>query len=75
MHVHRIEARFVEGPGHLYLTVDALLAQHGHRRLGGVDIRRADIVVDIESRCGAEARVANVEQVVELVLRAFRVIP
>ena len=33
------------------------------------------LVVDIESRCGAEARVANVEQVVELVLRAFRVIP
>ncbi len=75
MHIHRVEARFVEGPRHLYLAVNALLTQHGHRWLGGVDKGRADIVVDIESRRGAEARVANVEQVVELVLRTFRVIP
>ena len=40
VYVQRLKARTVKGVGHFHMRIDALLAQNGHARAGGVDSGR-----------------------------------
>jgi hypothetical protein len=73
--VDRGKAGGVERGGHLDLAVDALLAQHRDARaLAGRNEGRGDIGIDIEARRVAQAGIAGVGVLGELLLGARRVV-
>ncbi len=75
MHVNRIETGTVKGSSHLDLTIDALLAQHGDLRTNtGLDVRRSDIVVDIEAQLDGQTWIILLQQGIEFLIGALGVI-
>ena len=74
MHIHRFETGMVEGPGHLQMAVNALLAQNRHRRAGGIDEGSGDIFVNIEGGSSGKPRITSIEQAVKLTLGAVGVV-
>ncbi len=73
--VDRLEARTVEGRGHLELPVDPLLPQDGHLGPGPApDEGRGDVLVGVEAQGGRQARIVGVEQGRVSLSRAVRVV-
>ncbi|MNO36922.1 hypothetical protein D3C76_269980 [compost metagenome] len=75
MHVDGVEAGTVEGRGHFHLAIDALFAQHCYLRTNAfLDVRRADVLVDVETELDAQARVFLFENDIEFLVGAFGVV-
>ena len=70
-----LETGTVEACRHLELTIDALLAQDRHARTcTGVQVRRRDVLVDVEGGLGGQARVTHVVDGLEFALGAIGVV-
>ena len=75
MHVDSREAGAIESRCHFHLTVDALLTQYGNLRTHVLlDVRRADVVVDVKAELDRQAWVFFVQQGIEFLLGAFGVV-
>jgi hypothetical protein len=76
MHVDRSEAGAVEGGGHFVMAVDALLAQDGDARPAAdcLQIDLGEIFLRIESQLRRQAGIGEVEDAVEFLLGAARVV-
>src|SRR5471032_220264 len=75
VHVDRIEAGAVERSRHFHLAVDALLTQYRNLWANAFfDVRRGDVLVDVEAELGAKARVVFFQDHVEFLLGAVGVV-
>src|SRR5450830_827633 len=75
VYVDRIEAGTVECGRHFHLAVDALLTQYGNLWANAfLDVRRGDVLVDVEAELGAQARVVFFQDHVEFLLGVVGVI-
>ena len=75
MHVDRGKAGLVEGGGHFVMAVDALLAQDGNARTtADLRVNLSEILLRIEGQLRRQAGIGDVEDAVEFLLGAARVV-